>query len=106
VPRRLSEYVNLSTPPEITFSALTDAELYSRWLQVPVTIEGGEFAATLEWGAEVRGRYEFVIPPQLITMSWDFDDETSRSPADSLAEREALTPQLCGGRIGSWPSTN
>ena len=48
--------VNVTAPPETTFQALTDAELYSRWLQVPVRIDGGEFAATLEWGTEVRGR--------------------------------------------------
>src|SRR5918993_604373 len=62
--------VVVTTPPPTTFSALTDGELYSRWLQVPVTIEGDRFAATLEWGTEVRGRYEFVVPPQLIVMSW------------------------------------
>ena len=66
--------VTVTTPPELTFTALTDGELYSRWLQVPVTIDGDRFAATLEWGTEVRGRYEFVVPPHLIVMSWDFDD--------------------------------
>jgi len=67
--------VDLPTPPDTTFSALTDADLYSRWLQVPVTIDGDQFAATLEWGTEVRGRYEFAILPQLAVMSWDFDDD-------------------------------
>ena len=76
--------VDLSTPPETTFIALTNAELYSRWLQVPVSIEDGEFAATLEWGTEVRGRYEFVIPPQLIVMSWDFDDGNVPIPGQPL----------------------
>jgi len=47
--------VDLPTPPEVTFAALTDGELYSRWLQVPVSIHGDQFAATLEWGTEVRG---------------------------------------------------
>ena len=32
--------VDLPTPPEVTFAALTDGELYSRWLQVPVSIDG------------------------------------------------------------------
>jgi uncharacterized protein YndB with AHSA1/START domain len=36
--------VDVTMPPEATFQALTDAELYSRWLQVPVRINGGEFA--------------------------------------------------------------
>lgn len=48
--------------------------MYSRWLQVPVSIERDLFAAILEWGTKVRGRYEIVLPPQLIVMSWDFDD--------------------------------
>ena len=41
--------VKVTTPPDLTFTALTDGELYSRWLQVPVTIDGDRFAATLEW---------------------------------------------------------
>ena len=73
-----------ATPPETTFSALTDAELYSRWLQVPVTIHEGEFAATLEWGTEVRGRYELVVPPHFIAMSWDFDDGNVPIPGRPL----------------------
>jgi uncharacterized protein YndB with AHSA1/START domain len=41
---RLVAEVDLTAPAETTFQALTDAELYSRWLQVPVRINGGEFA--------------------------------------------------------------
>jgi uncharacterized protein YndB with AHSA1/START domain len=39
--------VDLPTTPEVTFAALTDGELYSRWLQVPVSIDGDQFAAPL-----------------------------------------------------------
>jgi uncharacterized protein YndB with AHSA1/START domain len=40
-----------------------------------VTIhDDGRFAATMEWGTEIRGRYELVVPPSLIAMSWDFED--------------------------------
>jgi uncharacterized protein YndB with AHSA1/START domain len=53
---------------------MTDGEFYSRWHQVPVSIERDLYAATLEWGTKVPGRYEIVLPPQLIVMSWDFDD--------------------------------
>ncbi len=91
--------VDLSTPPETTFSALTDAELYSRWLQVPVTIEGGEFAATLEWGTEVRGRYEFVIPPHFIAMSWDFDDGNVPVPGQPLTGYLRIHPDGDGSRV-------
>ena len=91
--------VDLSTPAETTFSALTNAELYSRWLQVPVTIEGGEFAATLEWGTEVRGRYEFVVPPHLIVMSWDFDDGNVPIPGQPLTGYLRIHPDGDGSRV-------
>jgi DNA-binding transcriptional ArsR family regulator len=54
--------VDLPVTPEAAFEAFTDPDLYSRWLQVPVTIKDDAFAATLEWGTEVRGRYELVAP--------------------------------------------
>jgi DNA-binding transcriptional ArsR family regulator len=76
--------VDLPTSPETTFTAFTDATLYSRWLQVPVSIDDGRFAATLEWGTEVRGRYELVVPPHLIVMSWDFDDGNVPVPGHPL----------------------
>ena len=117
--------VDLSTPPETTFSALTNAELYSRWLQVPVTIEDGEFAATLEWGTEVRGRYEFVIPPHLIVMGWDFDDGNVPIPGRPLtgylrvhpdgrrqpgrgapARRHSRSGGVHGSRLGHGPRTS
>ena len=91
--------MELTTPPETPFSALTDAELYSRWLQVPVTIEDGRFAATLEWGTEVRGRYEFVFPPQLIVMSWDFDDGNVPVPGQPLTGYLRVHPRLDGSRV-------
>jgi uncharacterized protein YndB with AHSA1/START domain len=64
--------VELDCPREVAFAALTDPEVYSRWLGVPVRIENGHFSATMEWGTEVRGRYDQVVPPELIVMSWDF----------------------------------
>ncbi len=91
--------VDVATPPERTFFALTDPELYSRWLQVPVTIEGDRFAATLEWGTEVRGRYEFVVPPQLIVMSWDFDDGNVPVPGHPLTGYLRVRPDGSGSRV-------
>ena len=91
--------VDLPTPPEATFAALTDGELYSRWLQVPVSIDGDHFAATLEWGTEVRGRYEIVVPPQLIVMSWDFDDGNIPVPGQPLTGYLRVYPQGDGSRV-------
>ena len=91
--------VDLPTPPETAFTAFTDPAVYSRWLQVPVTIEDGNFSATLEWGTEVRGRYEFVVPPHLIVMSWDFEDDNVPVPG-SLAHRLPAHPaQEAGSRV-------
>ena len=91
--------VDLPTPPEVTFAALTDGELYSRWLQVPVSIDGDLFAANLEWGTEVRGRYEIVVPPQLIVMSWDFDDGNIPVPGQPLTGYLRVYPQGDGSRV-------
>jgi uncharacterized protein YndB with AHSA1/START domain len=91
--------VELPTPPELTFAALTDGDLYSRWLQVPVSIDGDQFAATLEWGTEVRGRYEIVVPPQLIVMSWDFDDGNIPVPGRPLTGYLRVHPHGDGSRV-------
>ena len=91
--------VKVATPPELTFIAFTDGELYSRWLQVPVTIDGDRFAATLEWGTEVRGRYELVVPPHLIVMSWDFDDGNVPVPGQSLVGYLRVYPEGEGSRV-------
>ena len=91
--------VDLPTPPEVTFAALTDGELYSRWLQVPVSIHGDQFAATLEWGTEVRGRYEIVVPPQMIVMSWDFDDGNIPVPGHPLTGYLRVYPHSDGSRV-------
>ena len=91
--------VDLPTPAETTFVAFTDPTVYSRWLQVPVTIEGDRFAATLEWGTEVRGRYELVVPPQLIVMTWDFEDDNVPVPGRPLTGYLRVYPDGEGSRV-------
>ena len=91
--------VDVPTSPETTFMAFTDPAVYSRWLQVPVTIENGAFAATLEWGTEVRGRYEFVVPPHLIVMSWDFEDQNVPVPGHPLTGYLRIEAQDAGSRV-------
>ena len=68
-------------------------------LQVPVTICGDQFAATLEWGTEVRGRYEIVVPPQLIVMSWDADDGNIPVPGHPLTGYLRVYPHGDGSRV-------
>jgi uncharacterized protein YndB with AHSA1/START domain/DNA-binding transcriptional ArsR family regulator len=91
--------VQVPTPIETTFAAFTDPQLYSRWLQVPVTIDGDQFAATMEWGTEVRGRYELVVPPHLIAMSWDFEDGNIPLPGHPLTGYLRVTPIGPGSRV-------
>jgi uncharacterized protein YndB with AHSA1/START domain len=76
--------VEVPTDQTTTFAAFTDAAVYSRWLGVPVTIKDGRFAATMEWGTEVRGTYELVSPPHLIAMRWDFDHGNVPVPGREL----------------------
>jgi uncharacterized protein YndB with AHSA1/START domain len=91
--------VDLPVTPEAAFDAFTDPDRYSRWLQVPVTLRDGAFAATLEWGTEVRGRYELVVRPQLIVMSWDFDDDNVPVPGHLLTAYLRIAPRDAGCRV-------
>lgn len=40
---------------------------------MPVLTENGRPAATLEWGTQVRGRYDTGVEPELVLVVWDFD---------------------------------
>ncbi|HWM06436.1 MAG TPA: metalloregulator ArsR/SmtB family transcription factor [Actinophytocola sp.] len=85
--------------PATAFTAFTDADLYSRWLGVPVTIDDGRFACTLEWGTQVRGWYEHVLAPTLIVMRWDFDDERVPLPGRELTAYWRSTATEAGCRV-------
>ena len=76
--------VDVETDQTTTFRAFTDAEIYSRWMGVPVRIEEGRFSCTLEWGTRVEGVYEHVDEPDLIAMRWDFDDGNVPIPGGAL----------------------
>jgi uncharacterized protein YndB with AHSA1/START domain len=84
--------VDVDVDQETTFRAFTDPEIYARWLGVPVTISDDRFAATMEWGTEVRGRYEVVSPPDLIAMRWDFEDDNVPVPGRELVAYLRLQP--------------
>jgi DNA-binding transcriptional ArsR family regulator/uncharacterized protein YndB with AHSA1/START domain len=82
-----------------TFRAFTDPAVYSRWLGVPVIIEDGRFACTMEWGTVVRGRYELVCPPELIVMTWDFEDENIPVPGGEMTGYLRVSPRSGGARV-------
>ena len=90
---------DVGTDQETTFAALTDPVLYSRWLGGPVTITGGRFAATMEWGTEVRGRYELVCPPELIVMRWDFEDGNIPVPGGEMTGYLRIRPRERGAHV-------
>jgi len=75
---------DVDTSQAVTFAAFTDPVVYSRWLGVPVTLQDGRFACTMEWGTSVRGRYELVCPPELIVMRWDFEDDNIPVPGGEM----------------------
>jgi DNA-binding transcriptional ArsR family regulator len=89
----------VSTDQQTTFTAFTDPAVYSRWLGVPVTITDGRFAATMEWGTHVRGRYELVCPPELIVMRWDFEDDNIPVPGGELTGYLRILPDGGGARV-------
>ncbi|HZU74945.1 MAG TPA: metalloregulator ArsR/SmtB family transcription factor [Acidimicrobiales bacterium] len=89
--------VEVPTDQASTFRAFTDPEVYSGWLGVPVTIDDGRFAATMEWGTEVRGVYEVVCPPELIMMRWDFEDDNVPVPGAELTGYLRVRPVRSGG---------
>jgi len=89
----------VDTSQAVTFAAFTDPAVYSRWLGVPVSISGGRFACTLEWGTNVRGRYELVCPPELIVMRWDFDDDNVPVPGGEMTGYLRVRPHAQGAHV-------
>jgi DNA-binding transcriptional ArsR family regulator/uncharacterized protein YndB with AHSA1/START domain len=81
------------------FAAFTDPAIYSRWLGVPVTIRDGRFACTMEWGTQVRGRYELVHPPELVVMRWDFDDGNVPVPGGEMTGYLRIQPRGAGAHV-------
>jgi DNA-binding transcriptional ArsR family regulator/uncharacterized protein YndB with AHSA1/START domain len=90
---------DVDTDQAVTFAAFTDPAIYSRWLGVPVTINDGRFACTLEWGTSVRGRYEVVAPPDLIVMRWDFEDDNVPVPGGEMTGYLRVRPREGGAHV-------
>jgi len=91
--------VDVACRPGEAFEAFVDPVLYSRWLGVPVTLVDGRFACTLEWGTEVRGRYEIVHPPELIVMRWDFEDDAVPVPGAEQTAYLRVSPRGEAARV-------
>jgi DNA-binding transcriptional ArsR family regulator/uncharacterized protein YndB with AHSA1/START domain len=89
----------VATGQAATFAAFTDPVIYSRWLGVPVSIENGRFACTLEWGTTVRGKYELVCPPELIVLRWDFEDDNVPIPGGEMTGYLRIHPHPQGAQV-------
>jgi DNA-binding transcriptional ArsR family regulator/uncharacterized protein YndB with AHSA1/START domain len=90
---------DVDTSQAVTFAAFTDPVIYSRWLGVPVALCDGRFACTMEWGTNVRGRYELVCPPELIVMRWDFEDDNIPVPGGEMTGYLRIQPRGQGSRV-------
>jgi DNA-binding transcriptional ArsR family regulator len=91
--------VEVPIDPTAAFRAFTDPEVYSRWLGVPVRIDDGAFACTMEWGTQIRGRYEVVSPPELIALRWDFEDDVVPVPGGEMTGYMRFTAVDGGTRV-------
>jgi len=91
--------VDVPTDQASTFTAFTDAGVYSRWLGVPVRIVDGVFACTMAWGTGVRGRYDVVCPPELLAMRWDFEDDNVPVPGGEMTGYVRITPRGSGAHV-------
>ena len=81
------------------FHGWVDAEIFGRWLGVPVTLTDGRFATQLEWGVTVRGVYEIVVPPSLLVLRWDFEDDAVPVPGSELVTYVRFEPTSSGSRV-------
>lgn len=95
----VSATVRLPFDPDTTFGAFVDPVLFSRWLQVPVQLIGDRFAATMEWGTEVRGRYEIAAPLRMVVMTWDFEDRNVPLPGRPLTGYLRVHPDGAGALV-------
>jgi DNA-binding transcriptional ArsR family regulator/uncharacterized protein YndB with AHSA1/START domain len=91
--------VDVDLDQQRTFDAFVDATQYSAWLGTTVRIDGQNFAATLEWGTEVRGHYDVLAPPELIAMTWDFSDDNVPVPGQQLVAYLRIRPRGRGSRV-------
>lgn len=82
-----------------TFAAFTDPVVFSRWLGVPIALDKGRFACTMEWGTQVRGWFEVVCPPELIAIRWDFEDGNIPVPGGEMTGYIRIQARDRGSRV-------
>jgi hypothetical protein len=53
----------------------------------------------MEWGTNIRGRYELTCPPELIVMRWDFEDDNVPVPGGELPAYLRIRPHGGGAHV-------
>jgi uncharacterized protein YndB with AHSA1/START domain len=53
----------------------------------------------MEWGTQIRGRYDLVHPPELIVMSWDFEDGNVPVPGGEMTGYLRFQPRGRGAHV-------
>jgi uncharacterized protein YndB with AHSA1/START domain len=53
----------------------------------------------MEWGTNVRGRYELICPPELIVMRWDFEDDNVPVPGGEMTGYLRIQPNGQGSHV-------
>jgi DNA-binding transcriptional ArsR family regulator len=91
--------VELEADVETAYGAFVDPVLFSRWLGVPVALEEGRFSTTLEWGTSIRGHYEVAVPPSLLALRWDFEDDDLPVPGSELVSYVRFHADGAGCRV-------
>lgn len=91
--------VDVDVDVDRAFRAFTDPVVYSRWLGVPVRIDGNRFSCSMEWGTTVRGTYDLVLPPSLIAIRWDFEDDNIPLPGSALPGYIRFDARGAGTRV-------
>lgn len=82
---------------EEAFRAFNSAKIYSEFTRGEVTLQEGQFAASLGEGQVVRGSYLFTSAPTLIVMEWDFQFNDVPVPGELRRAHLVLTPKAGGG---------
>jgi DNA-binding transcriptional ArsR family regulator len=91
--------VDVPAPAAVVYRSFTDAAEYSRFLGVPVSLVDGRFACTMEFGTRVRGTYDVLVPPSLIAMRWDFEDDNVPVPGDERIAYLRIDNVDAGSRV-------
>lgn len=97
----LTVLVSAEVPVPVTraYRDLTEGAEWSRWLGVPVRIDGTRFATTMEWGTRIRGTMIASPTPALVVFRWDFEDDAIPIPGDTVTAVVEFTAIEPGTRV-------